>query len=33
MQGNKEDEDIQQAFKSIEKDFFLKILGSYPREY
>lgn len=33
MQGSKEDEKIKQAFKEIEKNFFLKILGSYPREY
>jgi len=33
MQGSKEDEKIKQAFKEIEKDFFLKVLGSYTREY
>ncbi|MBU0628295.1 MAG: prephenate dehydratase [Nanoarchaeota archaeon] len=33
MQGNKEDEKIKEAFKIIEEDFFLKVLGSYPREY
>ncbi len=33
MQGSKEDDKIKGAFKEIEKDFFLKVLGSYPREY
>ena len=33
LQGSKEDEKIKQAFKKIEKDFFIKVLGSYPREY
>ena len=33
MQGCKEDEKIKEAFKAIEEDFFLKVLGSYPREY
>jgi prephenate dehydratase len=33
MQGSKEDEKIKQAFKKIEEHFFLKVLGSYPREY
>ena len=33
MQGSKEDEKIKEAFKAIEENFFLKILGSYPREY
>jgi len=33
MQGSKEDKKIREAFKVIEEDFFLKILGSYPREY
>lgn len=33
MQGNKEDEKIKEAFGKIEEDFFLKVLGSYPREY
>jgi len=33
MQGSKEDEKIKEAFKKIEENFFLKILGSYPREY
>lgn len=33
MQGSKEDETIKEAFKKIEETFFLKILGSYQREY
>jgi len=33
LQGHQQDELIQEAFKEIEKDFFLKVLGSYPREY
>ena len=33
LQGNKEDNKIKEAFKSIEQDFFLKVLGSYQREY
>ena len=33
MQGSKEDEKIIEAFKKIEEGFFLKVLGSYPREY
>lgn len=33
MQGSKEDEKLKEAFKAIEEDFFLKVLGSYPREY
>lgn len=33
MQGSKEDEKIKEAFKAIEENFFLKVLGSYPREY
>jgi len=33
LQGNEQDESIKDAFKQIEKDFFLKVLGSYPREY
>lgn len=33
LQGHKDDTQVKHAFKSIEKDFFLKILGSYPREY
>lgn len=33
LQGNKDDKIIKQAFKEIEKSFFLKVLGSYQREY
>ena len=33
LQGHSDDAQVKDAFKSIEKDFFLKILGSYPREY
>ncbi len=33
MQGSKEDENIKGAFKKIEENFFLKVLGSYPKEY
>ena len=33
LQGSKEDKDVRGAFKAIEENFFLKILGSYPREY
>lgn len=33
MQGSKEDEKIRETFKAIEENFFLKVLGSYPREY
>lgn len=33
MQGHKDDKNIQEAFEAIEKNFFLKILGSYPRKY
>jgi len=33
MQGSKKDEKIKQAFKKIEENFFLKVLGSYPKEY
>ena len=33
LQGNSTDPNVSAAFKEIEKDFFLKILGSYPREY
>ncbi|MBW2989465.1 prephenate dehydratase [Candidatus Woesearchaeota archaeon] len=33
MEGSKEDERIKKAFKAIEGNFFLNILGSYPREY
>jgi prephenate dehydratase len=33
MQGSYEDQKIKEAFKVIEENFFLKILGSYPKEY
>jgi prephenate dehydratase len=33
LHGNKQDEKIKEAFKKIEENFFLKILGSYPKEY
>ncbi len=33
LQGHKEQKSIKDAFKEIEKNFFLKILGSYPKEY
>jgi len=33
LQGHKDDKEVRDAFRSIEKDFFLKILGSYEREY
>lgn len=33
MQGSKEDEKIKEAFQKIEENFFLKVLGSYPKEY
>jgi prephenate dehydratase len=33
LQGHKEDKIVKEAFKEIENSFFLKILGSYPREY
>ncbi len=33
LQGHKDDDNIKKAFKEIEKHFFLKVLGSYPREY
>ena len=33
MQGHKEEENLKEVFKKIEQDFFLKVLGSYPREY
>lgn len=33
LQGHKEDKSVKEAFKNIENSFFLKILGSYPREY
>src|SRR3989344_915267 len=31
--GYKDDKEIKEAFSTIEKSFFLRILGSYPREY
>jgi len=33
LQGHTDDKAVQQAFKNIEKSFFLNILGSYQREY
>ncbi len=33
LQGHKEEDKIKEAFHAIEKNFFLKILGSYPRKY
>jgi len=33
LQGHKDEDNIKDAFKEIEKHFFLRILGSYPREY
>ncbi len=33
IQGSKEDEKIKEAFQKIEENFFLKVLGSYPKEY
>jgi prephenate dehydratase len=33
LQGHKDEKEVKSAFKAIEKNFFLKILGSYPREY
>jgi prephenate dehydratase len=33
LQGNRDDEKITEAFKVIEDTFFLKVLGSYPKEY
>ena len=33
IQGSKEDPKIKEAFKVIEENFFLKLLGSYPKEY
>jgi len=33
LQGHKDDNNIKDAFKEIEKHFFLKVLGSYSREY
>jgi prephenate dehydratase len=33
LQGHSQDKEVKSAFRRIEKNFFLKILGSYPREY
>jgi prephenate dehydratase len=33
LQGHKEDNSIKDAFKDVENSFFIKVLGSYPREY
>ncbi len=33
LQGHKDDKQVKSAFKAIEKDCFLKILGCYPRQY
>ncbi len=33
IQGHKDDPNIKEAFDVIEENFFLKVLGSYPREY
>jgi prephenate dehydratase len=33
LQGHMDDKVVKDAFKAIQKNFFLKILGSYPREY
>jgi len=33
LQGHIDDKEVKNAFKSIEKSFFIKVLGSYPREY
>jgi prephenate dehydratase len=33
MQGHKDEKRLKEAFGIIEKSFFLKILGSYPRKY
>lgn len=33
MQGHKDEKRIKDAFSVIEKSFFLKVLGSYPRKY
>lgn len=33
LQGHKDDKEVKAAFNSIERNFFLKILGSYAREY
>jgi prephenate dehydratase len=33
LQGHSEDKEVKDAFEAIEENFFLKVLGSYPREY
>ena len=33
LQVHKDDDKVKEAFEAIEHDFFLKVLGSYPREY
>ncbi|MBW2979969.1 prephenate dehydratase [Candidatus Woesearchaeota archaeon] len=33
LQGHKDDKNVKEAFSIIEKSFFLKVLGSYPRKY
>ncbi len=33
LQGYKGDIKVEEAFKEIKESFFLKVLGSYPREY
>jgi prephenate dehydratase len=33
LQGHKDDDKVKQTFSIIEKSFFLKVLGSYPRKY
>ncbi len=33
LQGHRSEKSIKEAFGEIEKSFFLKVLGSYPRRY
>jgi prephenate dehydratase len=33
LQGHKDDQIVKDSLSQIEKNFFLKMLGSYPREY
>ena len=33
LQGHKSEDKVNEAFEAIERSFFLKILGSYPRKY
>ncbi len=33
LEGHKNDKNVNNAFKSVQKNFYLKVLGSYPREY